>query len=116
MGSKAPGVAPSKNLVWVPGGEFSMGSADFYPEERPVRRVSVGGFWADRHPVTVAEFRRFVKATGHVTDSERAPDRASYPGADPDLLVPGSLVFHSTAGPVPLDDFRNWWAWVPGAD
>jgi formylglycine-generating enzyme len=102
-------------MTWLPGGEFSMGSADFYPEEAPVRRVRVEGFWMDRHPVTVAEFRRFVKATGHVTVAERAPDPDAYPDADPALLVPGSLVFRPPPGPVDLNDVRNWWAYVPGA-
>jgi len=105
-----------KNMVWVPGGTFLMGSDQFYPEERPVHRVAVDGFWMDAHPVTVAEFRRFVKATGHRTLAERAPDPADYPDADPALLVPGSLVFRQTDGPVPLDDIRRWWAWTPGAD
>ena len=104
------------NMVWVPGGEFSMGSNDFYPEEAPVHTVGVDPFWIDEHPVTVAEFRRFVKDTGHVTVAERTPDAAQYPDADPALLVPGSLVFHPTAGPVDLSDYRNWWSWVPGAD
>jgi formylglycine-generating enzyme len=108
--------APVKGMAWVPGGSFRMGSADFYPEERPVRDVALDGFWIDEHPVTVADFRRFVKATGHVTAAQTAPEAADYPGADPALLVPGSLVFRRTPGPVPLDDFRNWWAWVPGAD
>ena len=102
-------------MTWIPGGTFRMGSADFYPEERPVHDVTVDGFWMDDHPVTVAEFRRFVKATGHVTLAERAPDSADYPDADPALLVPGSLVFHRTQGPVNLDDYSNWWSWVPGA-
>jgi sulfatase modifying factor 1 len=102
-------------MVWVPEGEFRMGSEDFYPEEGPVRSVAVDGFWMDRDPVTVAQFRRFVKATGHVTVAERTPDAESYPDADPELLVPGSLVFQSTRGPVDLRDFRNWWAYVPGA-
>ena len=102
-------------MTWVPPGEFLMGSEDFYPEERPVRRVSLEGFWIDEHPVTVAEFRRFVKATGHVTWAELAPDPEAYPDADADLLVPGSLVFQQTPGPVDLGDFRNWWAWVPAA-
>jgi formylglycine-generating enzyme len=92
-----------------------MGSARFYPEERPVHRASVPGFWMDTHPVTVEEFRRFVKATGHVTVAERPPERDDYPDADPDLLVPGSLVFRRAAGPVDLRDYRNWWAYVPGA-
>jgi formylglycine-generating enzyme len=112
----APGPPPAKNMRWIPGGTFLMGSDDFYPEERPAHRVSVDGFWIDEHPVTVAEFRRFVKATGHVTVAEVAPDPSDYPDADPELCVPGSLVFHKTAGPVPLDDVRNWWEWVPGAD
>jgi formylglycine-generating enzyme required for sulfatase activity len=103
-------------MVELPGGTFRMGSDRFYPEERPVRDVSVDGFCIDRHPVTVAEFRRFVKDTGHVTTAERVPDAEDYPEADPELLVPGSLVFHATDGPVPLDDYRNWWSWTPGAD
>jgi formylglycine-generating enzyme required for sulfatase activity len=104
-----------KNMVWVPEGAFLMGSADYYPEERPVHRVSVDGFWMDEHAVTVAEFRRFVRATGHVTAAERHPDPAQYPGAALDVLVPGSLVFTQPEGPVDLSDPRNWWSWVPGA-
>jgi sulfatase modifying factor 1 len=107
---------PTDGMRWIPGGEFSMGSEEFYPEERPVHRVWVDGFWMDEHPVTVAQFRDFVEATGHVTGAEVAPDAADYPDADPDLLVPGSLVFHQTDGPVDLRDYRAWWRWVPGAD
>jgi formylglycine-generating enzyme len=102
-------------MVWIEGGSFLMGSEDFYPEERPVHRVAVDGFWIDRHQVTVAEFRRFVKATDYVTLAERPLDPAMYPDADPELLVPGALVFHRTAGPVDLNDYLNWWSYVPGA-
>jgi formylglycine-generating enzyme required for sulfatase activity len=105
-----------KDMIELAGGTFRMGSERFYPEEAPVREVTVDGFAIDRHPVTVAEFRRFVKDTGHVTSAEQPPDPEHYPDADPDLLVPGSLVFEPTAGPVPLDDYRNWWTWRPGAD
>lgn len=106
---------PPAGMTWIPAGEFEMGSADFYPEERPVHRVTVDGFWIDANPVTVAEFRRFVRETGHVTLAETPPDATAYPGADSELLVPGSLVFRRTAGPVDLRDVRNWWAYVPGA-
>src|SRR5580765_5979288 len=102
-------------MQWVPEGTFAMGSADFYPEERPVHRVSVSGFWIDEHPVTAADFRVFVRETRYVTLAERPPDPAQFPGADPGLLVPGSLVFRSTSGPVRLDDHRNWWEYVPAA-
>ncbi len=95
-----------QGMTWLGPGEFAMGSDDFYPEERPVRRVAVDGFWIDERPVTVGEFRRFVKATGHVTMAERKID------ADVD---PGSLVFRRSRGPVDLSDVRNWWANVPGA-
>jgi formylglycine-generating enzyme required for sulfatase activity len=111
-----PVKASLTNMIELPAGTFRMGSERFYPEERPVREVSVDEFWIDRHPVTVAEFRRFVKATGHVTGAEVAPTAEDYPDADPELLVPGSLVFHKTDGPVSLDDYRNWWRWQPGAD
>lgn len=100
----------------IPGGTYWMGSEDFYPEERPVHQVTVDGFWMDTTAVTVAEFQRFVKATGHVTTAEIAPDPADYPDADPALLVPGSLVFTSPPGPVSLDDYTQWWSFTPGAD
>ena len=70
----APGPPPARDMAWVPGGAFPMGSTDFYPEEGPVHEVTVDGFWMDDHPVTVAEFRRFVKATGHVTLAEQPPE------------------------------------------
>ena len=105
----------AKGMARIPPGEFLMGSDDFYPEEGPIHRVGVDGFLVDVHPVTVAEFRRFVKATGHVTVAERPPDPSQYPDADPEVLVPGSLVFHPTSGPVDLGDHRNWWSYVPGA-
>jgi formylglycine-generating enzyme required for sulfatase activity len=99
----------------VPGGKFAMGSADFYPEEAPVRRVEVEGFWIDERPVTVGQFRRFVKQTGYVTVAERPLDPELFPGADPTMLVPGSLVFRPARAPVDLSDVRNWWSYVPGA-
>lgn len=106
----------TKDMVRVEAGSLRQGSAEFYPEERPVRQVAVEALWAGEHPVTNAEFRRFVKDTGHVSVAEVAPDPADFDGADPSDLVPGSLVFTPTAGPVPLDDWQRWWRWVPGAD
>jgi formylglycine-generating enzyme required for sulfatase activity len=102
-------------MRWIPGGTFLMGSEDFYPEEQPVHRVAVDGFWMDELPVTAGEFRRFVRDTGYVSFCERPLDPADYPGADAEVLVPGSLVFRKAAGPVDLRDFRNWWEYVPGA-
>jgi formylglycine-generating enzyme len=77
--------------------------------------VSVDAFWMDEHPVTNAEFGRFVEATGYVTVAERPPDPADYSGVDPALLVSGSLVFRQPQHRVGADDFRAWWAYVPGA-
>jgi formylglycine-generating enzyme required for sulfatase activity len=106
---------PFAGMVWIPGGAFAMGSEKFYPEERPLHRVVVDGFWMDEQPVTAAAFRRFVRATGYVTVAERPLDPGDYPDAEPALLVPGSLVFRASLGPVDLDDNRNWWEYVPGA-
>src|SRR4051794_28242509 len=72
-------------MAWIRAGAFAMGSDEFYPDERPVRRVELDGFWIDCHPVTVAAFRRFVKDTGYVTVAERRPDPADYPHTDPAL-------------------------------
>src|SRR5690349_1753902 len=104
-----------RHAVWIEGGTFLMGSDDFYPEERPVHRARVDGFWMDTDPVTAADFRRFVEATRYVTVAERPPDPAAYPDVAPSLLVPGSLVFRRPSQRVPLRDYRQWWAYVPGA-
>ena len=104
-----------EQAVWIPGGTFLMGSEEFYPEERPVHRVTLDGFWMDRYPVTVGEFHCFVEATGYVTVAERQPDPSDYPDADPSLVVPGSLVFRRPPYRVSLRDYHNWWAYVPGA-
>jgi len=87
---------PTKGMVLVPCGSFVMGSMDFYPEERPLRRTEAPDLWLDEHPVTNAEFRRFVADTGHRTIAERVPDPVDFPGADPADLVPGSQLFVGT--------------------
>jgi formylglycine-generating enzyme required for sulfatase activity len=112
-------------MVWVPGGEFLMGTDDakLDPAERPAHRVRVNGFWIDRTEVTNAEFRRFVEATGYITTAERPVDwnqlKTQVPPGTPkppdEQLAPGSLVFTPPDRPVPLDDMTNWWRWVPGA-
>src|ERR1700742_4447975 len=102
-------------MALLAAGSFVMGSDEFYPEERPAHEAHVDSFLIDRHPVTNAEFLRFVKQTGHVTTAERAPTRADFPDAEPADLVAGSLLFVPTREPVPLDDWQRWWRWTPGA-
>jgi sulfatase modifying factor 1 len=111
-----PGPGPLKNMVALPSGDFLMGSDGHYPEERPTHHEHVVGFLIDEHPVTNAQFRRFVKDTGYRTSAETAPNLADFPDADAANLVPGSLLFRPTPGPVPLDDWRRWWHWTPGAN
>jgi len=102
-------------MVEIPGGEFVMGSAAFYPEERPLRRARVERFWIDRHHVTNDEFARFVEAAGYVTVAERPLELGEVPGAPVQTYPAGSLVFRQTEGPVDLGDSRLWWKYVPGA-
>jgi len=104
-----------ESMVWIAGGEFLMGSESFYPEERPVRRARVDGFWIDRYQVTNDEFRRFVEGTGYVTVAERPLDLADVVGAPVESYPAGSLVFAQTNGPVDLGDSRNWWFYARGA-
>ena len=106
----------TKDMVRLPGGTFLRGDERFYPEEGPVSRAEAAPMWMDAHPVTNAEFRRFVKATGYVTRAQQAPDSADFEDELAEPPVPGSLVFAPTPGPVPLDDWTRWWTWVPGAD
>jgi formylglycine-generating enzyme required for sulfatase activity len=103
------------DFIALRGGAFTMGSDHHYAEEAPARRVEVAPFRLARHPVTNAEFARFVAETGYVTLAERPPDPTLYPDLPEDKRVPGSAVFRMTEGPVPLDDARRWWVWTPGA-
>ena len=114
--ASAPPRPPAENMVWIPGGTFLMGSDRHYPEEAPAHKVKVAGFWIGAYAVTNAEFARFVDATGYVTVAERPADPADYPGAQPELLVPASVVFKKTHGPVDLSNPYNWWTYVAGAD
>jgi formylglycine-generating enzyme required for sulfatase activity len=106
---------PPAGMVWLPGGTFRMGSDRFYPEEAPVHRVTVDGFWIDARPVTNADFRRFVAATGYVTFAEIPPSLKDYPNAPPEMLRAGSSVFVPPPGRVGLRNYANWWQFVPGA-
>jgi formylglycine-generating enzyme required for sulfatase activity len=121
----APGAAP-EGMVWLPGGEFSMGAADApdmndvgmkaTEDSRPVHRVYVDGFWMDKTDVTNQQFAAFVQATGYVTVAERKPRAEDYPGAPPENLVAGSIVFSPPDHPVPLNDHFQWWSYVHGAN
>lgn len=113
----SPEGEPPPGMVWIPPGEFLMGSDDpMFADARPIHPVHVDGFWMDETEVINAAFAGFVEATGYVTIAERRPDPADYPGAPPDLLVPGSIVFTAPSAPVPLDSHVRWWSFVPGAN
>jgi sulfatase modifying factor 1 len=114
-------------MVWIPGGEFSMGSDGksdgvsccspaTVADALPIHRVYVDGFWMDATDVTNAEFEKFVKATGYVTIAERAPTKEEFPNAPPENLVAGSIVFTPTPRPVPLINHYRWWRYQHGAN
>lgn len=105
----------TNGMVWIPSGTFYMGSTNGNPDEAPQHLVTVPGFWMDKHEVTNEQFEKFVKATGYVTVAERKPDPKDFPGADPSVLVPGSVVFAPPPGEVPLDNHLVWWQYKPGA-
>ena len=129
-GQAAPAGARPAGMAWIPGGEFSLGCADprSLPyggsdpmrDARPVHRVRVGGFWMDIHEVTNDEFGEFVEATGYLTVAEQPPQAEDFPGAPPENLVAGSIVFTPPREQVPVRDASGtahlrWWAYVPGA-
>jgi formylglycine-generating enzyme len=102
-------------MLPVPAGEFLMGSDGHYSDEGPPHRVQVSAFELDEHPVTNADFARFVAATGYRTVAEQPLDPVEFPALSAQELVPGGLVFTPAPGPVDLGDWRQWWRWVPGA-
>jgi formylglycine-generating enzyme len=110
------GRPPAKDMVWIAGDTFLMGSDQHYPEEAPAHKVAVDGFWIDKYLVTNTQFQKFVKATAYVTFAERPANRDDYPGAKPELLQPSSTVFFKPDRPVSRDNHYNWWTYVPGAN
>lgn len=131
-----PSAGPPNNenppgMAWIPGGSFDMGCVDptRFPhggpdpmnDARPIHLVHVDGFWMDEKEVTNAEFDEFVKATNYVTIAERTPSAEDFPGAPPEALVAGSIVFTPPMENVPLRDgtggaHLRWWNYVPGAN
>jgi formylglycine-generating enzyme required for sulfatase activity len=119
------GPAP-EGMVWIPGGEFSMGSDEsgeslcglpgVTRDAQPVHRVYVDGFWMDTTEVTNEQFEKFIKATGYVTVAERTPTQEEFPNAPPENLVAGSTVFTPTEQPVVLNDHFQWWRYEKGAN
>jgi formylglycine-generating enzyme required for sulfatase activity len=120
-----PGPAPP-GMVWIPGGEFSMGSTESSEglcavpgvtrDALPVHRVQVNAFWMDATEVTNAQFAAFVKSTRYVTVAEKKPSAKDFPGVPEAKLVAGSIVFTPPANPVALDDYRQWWRYQAGAN
>jgi formylglycine-generating enzyme required for sulfatase activity len=107
--------AAVRDMTWIPAATFRMGSDAHHAEEAPVRPVSVEGFFIDTCAVTNRRYGEFVRDTGYVTVAERPLDPALFPGAPAENLVPGSMVFRRTRGPVDLRQMAHWWAWTPGA-
>lgn len=107
---------PLADMVWIPGGEFLMGSDKHYREEAPAHNVAVNGFWMDSTPVTNEAFARFAAANNYVTLAEKIPNADDYPRAIPEMLVAASSVFIKPTQRVDMRDAYNWWHWVPGAD
>jgi sulfatase modifying factor 1 len=113
--SSRQSTAGTADMIHVPGGTYLMGSDHHYAEEAPTHRVSVDPFWIDATPVTNAQFRAFVQATGYVTWAEIPPDPKDYPGARPGMLKAGGLVFTPPRHAVDLRDWRQWWNFTFGA-
>jgi sulfatase modifying factor 1 len=115
-----------KGMVWIPGGEFLMGSNSPLARnnEKPAHKVKIDSFWMDQTDVTNAEFAKFIQATGYVTTAERKPDwetlKVQLPSGtqkpSADKLVPGAMVFVGTTHPVSLDNVSQWWQFIPGAN
>lgn len=111
------GLRVTAGMVWIPGGNFSMGSAsDSMPDAQPIHRVYVDGFWMDKTDVTNEEFEKFVKATGYVTVAEKKPRPEDFPGVPLEKLIAGAIVFRPPQHPVSLDNPALWWSYVPGAN
>ena len=123
--NRPSGKAPEA-MVWIPGGEFSMGAtvggegSHAMPmasnDSKPIHRVYVDPFWMDATPVTNAQFEKFVRATNYITIAERTPTKEEFPTAPEENLVAGAVVFAPTDHEVPLNNHYQWWSYVKGAN
>ena len=114
---QTPSVGRETNgMVWIPSGSFYMGNNKGNPDEGPQHLVTLNGFWMDKYEVTNEQFEKFVKATGYVTIAERKPDAKDFPGAEPAMLVPGSVVFSPPPNVTSLENHMIWWQYRPGAN
>lgn len=121
-----PSARAPDGMVWIPGGEFAMGSDHKLAQanERPAHAVRVHGFFMDRAHVTNAQFRAFVEATSYLTTAELKPvweDLAvqlppNTPRPPDGALVPGAMVFVGTEFAVDFEDPGRWWQFQPGAN
>ncbi len=115
-GEGRPDHVRTDEMVRIPAGTFRMGSDHHYAEEAPAHHVAVDGFWIDRTPVTNRQFKAFVNATGHVTTAQVPPDPKQYPGALPEMIYAGSLVFSPLPGITDLGDWSQWWTFMKDAN
>jgi len=93
--------APPAGMVYVPGGVTRIGD-ERVAEEKPTFEVRVRPFYMDVHPVTVAQFRQFVNATGHRTDAESFGNAAVYdPAADRWQMIEGATWQRPLGGSAP---------------
>lgn len=125
-GSSSGNTQENSGMVWIPGGEFLMGTneSEAYDAEKPAHKVKVDGFWMDETEVTNSGYKKFVDATGYITVAEKAPSwedmKKQLPPntrpPDPKDLVPASLVFVQPKTIVGTEDVSQWWIWVPGAN
>ncbi|MFH6997245.1 formylglycine-generating enzyme family protein [Flavobacterium sp. FlaQc-57] len=123
---KKPASKAPKGMVWIPGGEFSMGSnvedeslcslKGVTKDAAPIHRVYVDGYYMDETEVTNEEFAKFVKATGYITVAEQKPTKEEFPTAAEEDLVAGSVIFSPTAAAVNLNNFLQWWNYIGGTD
>jgi len=121
-----PQAGDTSGMVLIPGGTFIMGgnNSQAVPDEFPRHKVTLAPFYLDKTEVTNAQFSKFVEATGYITLAEKKPDweelKKSLPPGTPkphdSLLIPASLVFRTTNGPVDLRNFNEWWTWKSGAN
>ncbi len=119
------GPAP-EGMVWIPGGEFSMGCTDPtlcvdggqepMADARPIHRVVVDGFWMDKTDVTNEQFAKFVAGDRLCNDRRTNSAAEDFPGAPPENLVAGSTVFTPTSEPVSLKNYFQWWRYEHGAN
>ena len=92
------------SMVNVEGGTFTMGNNRGGFDEQPTHQVTLNSFQIGKFEVTVSEFKKFIDATGYITDAEQPDTIRLKHGLPPRGINNGTWKMFADGNPLPVSD------------